>query len=383
MAKTFIIGDKPQGKLYCKARSGGLFYTIKRQGNKNYVVARKGDIIEPILPDDTTTYPMVLKGWQKYTITSIDTIGSNDVAYVDTNVNGKNPSTCFCSDYVGIVNTISLANTPDKSAKYGFTTASMRDRVYLKDSDVGTTAAEWNNYLASHPIDVLFELETSDNSLWFAIRRNETEFGYYNPLTEEFVLAYGMSGEVIKRVEYVESNGSQYITTDIHLTGEDSIEARIYPGATGRNTFGCYVSSSSDDNLCLYVSSSSSGSYSRYNGQVKRSLIVTLNAWNEIKLDKTGSYLNGIKKDTFTAATFTSSAPMYVMHLPNSSSSKFTGRMEYVRVPGKLNLIPVKVGTSYMFFDQQGWRFHPHNGTLDGGSVISEKIAFPEIIYQE
>lgn len=213
----------------------------------------------------------------------------------------------------------------------------------------------------------------------FAVLASNGKYGYYCPSTKLFTEESGMMGTVIERVEYVTADGSQEVRTNVHLASQDILEVKLYPDATGRNTCGAFTGSSANDNYSLYISSASS--YTRYNGQLKRGLGVPLNTWSVVKMDENGSYINGVQKDTFTPSTFTSSSTFYMFNLPNSTSPKYSGRCEYARVSGKLNLIPVKVGTSYKLFDQLGWRFHEHIGTLDGGDVIDSPIEYPTEVY--
>lgn len=330
----------------------------------------------PILPDDTTTYPMYLKGWAKYTVTQVSTVGTNAVAYYDTDIDGKNPSTCYCSDYEGIVNTTSLANTPNKSAKYGFTTASMRDRCYLKDTDAGTTVEEWNAYLATHPIDVLFELETSDDSLWFAVT-DGTSYGYYCPASGEFVAVYGMTGTVIERVEYASFDGSQYVTTGYQLTGADTVEIDFSYSKSGDNIFGSWRASNADV-FTLYASTNRS--YVRYGSSLYRETSIPLNARSTYRMTPTGDYLDGVKCNTWSQLDFNSGKFCIVGWLDGSSSPKLEGDVYEFTIENRVHLIPVKIGTSYYLFDAMRWEIPAHTGTLSGGDVIEEDIPFPEEI---
>ena len=333
-------------------------------------------VYTPVLPDDTAKYPMYLKGWAKYTVTQVSTVGTNTVAYYETGIDGKNPSTCYCSDYDGIVNTTSLANTPNKSAKYGFTTASMRDRCYLKDTDVGTTVEEWNAYLATHPIDVLFELETSDDSVWFAVT-DGTNYGYYCPASGKFVAVYGMTGTVIQRVEFASFTGSQYVTTGYQLTGADTVEMDFSYSKSGCNIFGSWRSSNADV-FTLYASTNRS--YVRYGSSLYRETSIPLNERVAYSMTPTGDYLDGVKCNSWSQLDFATGKFAIVGWLDGSSSPKLEGDVYEFGIENHVHLVPVKVGTEYYLFDELRWEMPAHTGTLDGGAVITDTIPFPDEI---
>lgn len=161
----------PRGYLLGKLLGGGSPYAY----------------IDPI---DTDKFP-VLNGWAKYTVSrATSTTSSGAVATVDTGVRALYPSTCFASSYEGCDNTKSLSAQPDKTVKFGFSTDSYRDRIYIKNTEITPTLEAWNAYLAEHPIDILFPLETSDESVWKPAKDPSGVTGYWDG-ANGFCAVYG------------------------------------------------------------------------------------------------------------------------------------------------------------------------------------------------
>ena len=129
----------------------------------------------------------------------------------------------------------------------------------------------------------------------------------------------------ITPLSYIRGNGSQYITTDIYLRSTDVVKSKWrFEGAAG-NVYGCFSGSSENDNFCLYAGSSSVFAYIRYNGQLVRDFKATNGTIYEIEQGPDGFKTDGVNA-SFTPATFTCSAPMYIFMLPNSTSAKVTAR---------------------------------------------------------
>lgn len=347
-------------------------------GNNLVWQTSSGVTYAPILPGDTSTYPMYLKGWAKYTANrATNTANSGTVATIDTGVCGAYPSTCFASTCRGCENTKSLSSQPDKTAKYGFTTESYRNRIYIKNSEISPTFVAWNAYLASNPIDILFELEESDNSLWFAVT-DETNYGYYCPATQVFCKVYGMTGTKIERVEYVEFDGQDcYVDSGIALTGSDSVTIDFLYNKSGSNIFGSWRSSNADV-YTLYASTSKS--YTRYGSSLYRKAAIPIDTRLTYRMTPTGNYVDGVEADTWTQLDFDSATPCLVGWLNGSGSPHLGGNVYDFLIDNKCHLVPVKIGTEYYLFDCLQWKLPTHNGTFGGGSVIDEPIEFPTSI---
>lgn len=129
----------------------------------------------------------------------------------------------------------------------------------------------------------------------------------------------------ITPLSYIRGNGSQYIETEIYLRSTDVVKSKWrFEGAAG-NVYGCFTSSGASDNFCLYAGSASTNAYIRYNGQVVRDFKAVSGTIYEIEHGQDGFKTDGVNA-SFTPATFTCSAPMYIFMLPNSTSAKVTAR---------------------------------------------------------
>lgn len=139
-----------------------------------------------------------------------------------------------------------------------------------------------------------------------------------------------LQGVVIKNARYV---------IPFYLTGEDTLTFRA-KGAYG-NWIGSYHDLNADDNFSFYGTTSASGKYARYNGQLGGSAIVT-NQWYDIEISPTG--ISGIRNpSSFTPSTFICSIPLCIGATSptgsSASSLSFNGAIEVV---GRLKLIPCK-----------------------------------------
>ena len=130
----------------------------------------------------------------------------------------------------------------------------------------------------------------------------------------------------ITPLEYIAGSGSQYIETAIHLLSTDVVKSKWRFQNSAGNVYGCFTSSSAEDNFCLYAGNASTNAYIRYNGQLVRDFKATSGTVYEIEQGPDGFFVGGSKVADFDAATFTCSAPMYIFMLPNSSSAKVTAR---------------------------------------------------------
>lgn len=129
----------------------------------------------------------------------------------------------------------------------------------------------------------------------------------------------------ITPLSYIRGSGSQYITTGIYLRSTDVVKSRWRFENSAGCVYGCFSGSSANDNFCLYAGSASTNAYIRYNGQVVRDFKAANGTIYNIEYGPDG-FTAGSTSVTFTAATFTCSAPMYIFMLPNSSSPKVTAR---------------------------------------------------------
>lgn len=161
-------------------------------------------------------------------------------------------------------------------------------------------------------------------------------------------------------LQYIHGNGHACINTELHLTDEDSVKARVKITGTS-NIFGCYTGTSARDNFSFYSAATSSGKiYARVDGQLDSSGSCVPNIEIDIFMDKTGAWVNDVQKAEFEdVEPFTASAPFYVGGLPNSTTSKIIGDIYALEVPGKFDGIPVQRDEDGIcgLYDYVGCRF--------------------------
>ena len=149
----------------------------------------------------------------------------------------------------------------------------------------------------------------------------------------------------ITPLSYIAGSGTQYITTSIYLRSTDVIKTKWRFQNSAGNVYGCFSGSDASNNFCLYGGSASNNAYLRYDGQLVRAFKPTSGTIYNIEHGPDG-FKAGTVNESFTAATFTCTAPMYIFMLPNSSSAKVTARCYGLRVyrDGALayNFIPAR-----------------------------------------
>ena len=186
----------------------------------------------------------------------------------------------------------------------------------------------------------------------------------------------------ITPLSYIAGSGSQYIETAIHLLSTDVVKSKWRFQNSAGNVYGCFTSSSDDDNFCLYAGSASTNAYIRYNGQLVRDFKATSGTVYEIEQGPDGFFVGGSKVADFDAATFTCSAPMYIFMLPNSSSAKVTARCYYLQVirDGEVayDFIPARnevTGEVGMWEAVHGvWYGNSGTGDFTAGGVVARAI---------
>ena len=140
-----------------------------------------------------------------------------------------------------------------------------------------------------------------------------------------------------KRLTGIRMQNARIVIPLFYLTGEDTLRFRA-KGASG-NWIGAFHDSSADDNYSFYGTTSATGKYARYNGQVGGSAISS-NTWYDVIISPTG--ISGIKNPSeFTESEFTCSEPLNIGATSQSGSPcsdiSFEGNIE---VDGRLKLIP-------------------------------------------
>ena len=171
---------------------------------------------------------------------------------------------------------------------------------------------------------------------------------------------------------YVRGNANAYFETNLYLTNDSEVICDVqYEGSAG-NTYGCYTSSSANDNFCLYGGASSGDAYIRYNGELLRAFRATSGTRYKLKHNAGGFWVNGTNVGTFNTATFTCTAPFVVGNLSNSTAAKLKGRIYRLTVKESgqtvMDMVPCTNSNSvYGLYDVVGRQFYASSGTAFTG----------------
>lgn len=122
------------------------------------------------------------------------------------------------------------------------------------------------------------------------------------------------------------NNNCYFEIDDFKLTGGDTVRFTFKPGGTS-NVFGSYTSSSADNNYSLYISTTTSAKYMRYNGGTYASGIASSEMNTEYDVVVTPTGTSGLPRNgEWTRSDFTCSIDMCIgTTSPNASSSKYVG----------------------------------------------------------
>jgi len=142
----------------------------------------------------------------------------------------------------------------------------------------------------------------------------------------------------------VMDSATYYRISGFSLRGSDTV--RISVAVTGAcNVFGCYTTTSADDNYSLYVSTAANAKYMRYDGGTYKSYWRTQDMGERFDLVTTPTGTSGFpgtQDDSWTESDFAGSADMCIGSTsPSATSAKFKGTIfgPFV-VDGRFNGIP-------------------------------------------
>lgn len=144
-----------------------------------------------------------------------------------------------------------------------------------------------------------------------------------------------------RRLTGIEFDGQVWYDSGMYLQGSDTLKF-AFEASIACNVLGCYTDASAQTNYSLYVSTSSTAKYLRYNGGTYNSSI-TANTRYYVILTPTGS--DGMKVDsTWAAKTFTTPTTMMIGTTSvGATSAKLTGALYGdIEVVGRERIIPVK-----------------------------------------
>lgn len=162
-------------------------------------------------------------------------------------------------------------------------------------------------------------------------------------------------------------SSTYYKITDFFLSGSDTVHISFSVNKAC-NVFGCYTSTSADDNYSLYATTTANGKYLRYDGDVYNSYFPSdaIGVRHDVVLAPTGT--TGMPTDSaITAKTFTSSSDLCIgTTSPSASSSKLDGNIwGNVVVEGRLKLVPCERLSDHVlgYYDLVGSTFYAPVGS--------------------
>lgn len=144
-----------------------------------------------------------------------------------------------------------------------------------------------------------------------------------------------------RRLTGIVFDGGVVYDTGIPLHGNDTLRFD-FSATKACNVLGCYTTADAQTNYSLYVSTSSSAKYMRYNGGTYSSYIATNTRYNVI-ITPTGT--DGMRNDSsWTAKSFVCESDMLIGSTSwGATSAKFTGTMYgNIEVVGLAVFIPVE-----------------------------------------
>ena len=171
-----------------------------------------------------------------------------------------------------------------------------------------------------------------------------------------------------KRLLGISFDGNFHYETGEALMGSDEVTMTLDNlSSTGKNVFGSY-NGTNEKNFSLYVYGSTTGSYFRYGGQLKRPKYGNTGQ-RTITFGKNGT--TGFDDDSeVTPDEFTTPANTYIGMLPNSSSAAFTGDIVGgILVSNRLEWIPCEnPGGVIGYYEKYNGNFIAPTG---GGTPVS------------
>ena len=144
-----------------------------------------------------------------------------------------------------------------------------------------------------------------------------------------------------RRLTGIEFDGRVWYDTLMTLRGSDTLKF-AFKASIACNVLGCYTTSSAQTNYSLYVGTSSSSNYLRYNGGTYNSSI-TANTRYDVTITPSGS--SGMKVDsTWAQKTFTTASNLMIgTTSTGATSAKLTGSLfGDIEIVSRELIIPVE-----------------------------------------
>lgn len=144
-----------------------------------------------------------------------------------------------------------------------------------------------------------------------------------------------------RKLAGIHFDGNTFYDTGMPLEGSDTVKI-AFNVSKACNIFGCYTTSSADDNYSLYLSTSGTAKYMRYGSGTYNSVFFA-NARYDVTITPKGT--RGFQTDsTWTPGDFTTSVDMLIGSTSyGASSAKLTGDVYgAIEVVNKRRYIPVE-----------------------------------------
>ena len=161
------------------------------------------------------------------------------------------------------------------------------------------------------------------------------------------------------------NNNCYFTITNFKMQGSDTLRFS-FAATDACNVIGCYTNGTATTNYSMYVGTTDSAKYLRYNGGTYSSYIVSGKRY-DVKITPTGSV--GVESpETWTAKTFTAVSDLCVgTTSTGATSAKLIGSLYGpIIVDGRLRLIPCKRTSDNKlgYYDTVGGTFYaPATGT--------------------
>lgn len=215
------------------------------------------------------------------------------------------------------------------------------DKVYimLASTPPSVSVNVFHNYAGSYEVNKvkIYVPYSDDHSILNAYKTTGNWTTYANCIYE---LTDLVPAEY-RRLTGIVFDGNVWYDTGMPLRGSDTVKIS-FSATKACNVFGCYTTGSAEDNYSLYVSTTSSEKYLRYNGSTYSSYIAA-NTRYDVTITPTGT--DGMRTDsTWTAKTFTCPVNMLIGSTSvGATSAKFTGTLYgELEVVGRAIFIPVE-----------------------------------------
>lgn len=351
----------------------------------------------PIQPTNSAKYLMTLEGWAYRVIDGTEELGvSTNECWNFVDYPSKGPAQganyCYC-------NLLPSTNTNESTgeARRGHAIPSSYGTClgFRYNGEGGTTdsatAKSWfkAKYDSGNPYIVLYDpLNTSTDMNWIAVKDIVANTcGYYDRENKVYIPVYEMTGTEIKRIDYLQSSGTQYIDTGITLSNESNVHikyqyvqgtvsGRVIGDATSNSAKWLISCASAIPNSPAQIGWAgtwyppSSDNFPIPNYDV---MIVNIDG-RDLSMTKGGE----TKSTTLPENEFVTEGTAYLF----GASTGFAWCRIYECSADGLSFVPVKIGATGYMLDTIEWKLYANDGTGDFtcGPEIPNRLIVPYIL---